>query len=57
MEYLWIILNACFLVENTDIAGKSMNHIYVWLIVYHVRNLVLLNTLVSYAEILGQTND
>lgn len=24
MEYIWLILNACFLIENTDIAGDGM---------------------------------
>lgn len=57
MKYLRIILNTCFLVEGADRIGEGMNHIDVWLVVYHVRNTLLLHSLVSCAEILGQTND
>lgn len=57
MKYLRIILNTCFLVEDTDRTDEGMNHIEVWLVVYHVRNTLLLHSLVSCAEILGQTND
>lgn len=56
MKYLRIILNTCFLVEGADRIGEGMNHIDVWLVVYHVRNTLLLHSLVSGAEILGQTN-
>lgn len=56
MEYLWIILNAWFLIQDTDISGEGMNHIDFCLKEYHVRNPLLLNRLVSCAEILGQTN-
>lgn len=57
MEYLRIISNAWVLIENTDIAGEGKNHIDFWLTVHLVRNPLSLHRLVSYTEILGQTND